>query len=174
MQSPGALGYAMSYISILKEAIQCNYRRILILDDDIVLHKNFREAFTRHISHLPHDWKLIMLGVMQHHWEPHITPCGDMFYHSNGSSVASHAVGIDWKVFLPLLFYSEKLDLPIDEGAIFHIQNVYRKQSLVFVPNLVIQDMSGSDINSSEMKKEEIDKWITRFRWKIEDYDFDY
>ncbi|NTV83022.1 MAG: glycosyltransferase family 25 protein [Bacteroidales bacterium] len=174
MQSPGARGYAMSYISILKEAIQCNYRRILIFDDDIVLHKNFREEFTRHISHLPHDWKLIMLGVMQHHWEPHITPCGDMFYHSNGSSVASHAVGIDRKVFLPLLFYAEKLDLPIDEGAIFHIQNIYPKQSLVFVPNLVIQDMSGSDINSSEMKKEETDKWITRFRWKIEDYDFDY
>jgi hypothetical protein len=136
-----------------------------------VLHKNFNEEFEKHVQQLPSDWKLIMLGAMQHRWEPYITNYGDMFYHCHGSSVASHAVGIDRKVFLPLLFYSEKLDLPIDEGAIFHIQNVYDKHCYIFLPNLAIQDMTESDISSSAMKKEDTVSWINKFRWKTEDYD---
>jgi GR25 family glycosyltransferase involved in LPS biosynthesis len=172
VQSPGALGYALSYISILKEAIQKDYRRILIFDDDIILHKNFNEDFTRHTCQLPDDWKLYLPGVMQHHWEPHITRYGDFLYSCHGSSVASHAVGIDRKAFLPLLFYAEKLDLPIDEGAIFHIQNVYHKQCFISFPNLAIQDMSGSDIGTSAMKKEDIENWMKRFRWNLNDYEF--
>jgi len=171
VQSPGALGYALSYISILKEAIRNNFNRILIFDDDIVLHKKFNEEFEKHVQQLPSDWKLFMLGAMQHRWEPYITMYRDMFYHCHGSSVASHAVGIDRKVFLPLLFYSEKLDLPVDEGAIFHIQNVYDKNCYIFLPNLAIQDMTESDISSSAMKKEDTVNWINKFRWKTEDYD---
>ncbi len=171
VQSPGALGYALSYISILKEAIRNDFNRILIFDDDIVLHKNFNEEFEKHVQQLPSGWKLFMLGAMQHRWEPYITMYRDMFYRCHGSSVASHAVGIDRKVFLPLLFYSEKLDLPVDEGAIFHIQNVYDKNCYIFLPNLAIQDMTESDISSSAMKKEDTVNWINKFRWKTEDYD---
>jgi GR25 family glycosyltransferase involved in LPS biosynthesis len=172
MQSPGAWGYALSYIAILKEAIRNDYRRILIFDDDIVLHKSFNELISKYLSELPKDWKLIMLGAMQHYWEPWITSYSGLLYHCHGSSVASHAAGIDRKVFLQLLYYCEKLDLPVDEGAIFHIQNVYSKQCFIFMPNLVIQDMGESDINSSTMKQQQVDHWMKLFRWNVEDYDF--
>jgi hypothetical protein len=112
-----------------------------------------------------------MLGVMQHNWDPWITRCSDMAYHCHGSSVASHAAGISHKVFLQLLFYAEKLDLPLDEGAMFHIQNVYDKQCYVFLPNLAIQDMRESDIGASAMKPEDMERWIKIFRWNLEDYD---
>jgi len=171
MQSPGAWGYAMSYIAILNEAIKNDYHRILILDDDIILHKNFNKEFEKHALHLPVDWKLIMLGAMQHRWEPYITPDTELFYHCHGSSVASHAVGIDRKVFLQLLYYSEKLDLPIDEGAVFHIQNVYDKNCYIFLPNIAIQELAESDINTSVMKQQDIADWMKRFRWKTDDYD---
>jgi GR25 family glycosyltransferase involved in LPS biosynthesis len=171
VQSPGALGYALSYISILKEAIRNGYTRIMIFDDDIVLHKSFNEEFEKHARMLPGDWKLIMLGAMQHRWEPYITRSGDLFYHCHGSSVASHAVGIDRKVFLQVLYYAEKLDLPIDEGAVFHIQNVYASQCYIFLPNLAIQDLTESDISSSAMKKEDTLDWIRKFRWETDNYD---
>ena len=165
IQSPGAWGYALSYIKIIKNAIEKDYRRILIFDDDIILHHAFNAEFDRHIRELPPDWKLIMLGAMQHYWEPHITKVKDLFYHGYGSSVASHAVGIDRKMFLPLLYYAEKMNLPIDEGAIFHIQNVYPDQCFIFLPNLAIQDMGESDINSSKMGKDDVEKWVKLFRW---------
>jgi len=170
VQSPGAWGYALSYIQIIKEAIAKDYRRILIFDDDILLHHAFNEEFEHHARELPTDWKLIMLGAMQHYWEPYITPIKGLFYHGYGSSVASHAVGIDRKMFLPILFYAEKMDLPIDEGAIFHIQNVYPDQCFIFLPNLAIQDMGESDINSSKMGKDDKEKWAKLFRWNPELY----
>ncbi len=165
VQSPGAWGYALSYIKIIKDAIEKDYRRILIFDDDILLHRSFNEEFDHHVRELPTDWKLIMLGAMQHNWEPYITSVKGLFYHCYGSSVASHAVGIDRKMFLPILHYAEKMDLPIDEGAIFHVQNVYPDRCFVFLPNLAIQDMGESDINSSKMGKDDKEKWVKLFRW---------
>jgi GR25 family glycosyltransferase involved in LPS biosynthesis len=171
IQSPGAFGYALTYIEILKEAIANNYQRILIFDDDIILCKNFHNAFENRIRMLPADWRLIMLGAMQHNWnETWINWVNDSLYHCNGTSIASHAVGIQSKAFLPLLHYAEKLDLPIDEGAIYHVQQVYSKQCYVFYPNLVIQDISESDINSSAIRPEDIKKTNNLFRWDYNNY----
>lgn len=172
IQTAGAWGYALTYIRILEEAIRNNYRRILIWDDDVILHKNFNELFEKGMALLPPGWKLIMLGAMQHHWEPWITHYRELFYIGKGSSVASHAVGIDRRMYLPLLFYSQKLDLPIDEGAVFHVQNVYADRCFIFYPNLAIQDVSESDISSSAMKKEDAGRWIKLFRWDSSQYDF--
>lgn len=172
IQSPGAWGYALSYISILTEAIRQKYDRIMILDDDVLLHKDFNQEFAKRMDFLPNDWLLIMLGAMQHNWNtPFIDWENDLFYHCHGSSIASHAVGIDKKVFLPILFYSEKLDLPIDEGAIYHIQNVYDKRSYVFYPNLAIQDIVDSDISSSVIASDDVEQKSKLFRWDFTKYD---
>jgi GR25 family glycosyltransferase involved in LPS biosynthesis len=173
IQSPGAWGYALSYISILTEAIRQKYDRIMILDDDVLLHKDFNQEFARRMNLLPNDWLLIMLGAMQHNWNtPFIDWENDLFYHCHGSSIASHAVGIDKKVFLPILFYSKKLDLPIDEGAIYHIQNVYDKRSYVFYPNLAIQDIVDSDISSSVIASDDVERKSAIFRWDFKHYEF--
>jgi hypothetical protein len=171
IQSPGAMGYALSYIRILKDAIQHDYQRILILDDDIIPHKYFNSEFEKHFESLPKDWKLIMLGAMQHKWEPWIIPGSEMFYQCCGSSVGSYATGIARKVFLPMLYYSAKFDLPIDEGAVFHIQNVYSENCFIFIPNLAIPDLRESDIGSSAMKPQDLERWQKLCRWNLDDYD---
>lgn len=172
IQSPGAWGYAMSYIEILNESIKQNYDRIIIFDDDILLHKNFNEEFTKRMQFLKNSWSLIMLGAMQHNWDPsYINWENEYLYHCNGSSIASHAVGLHRKVFLPVLFYSQKLDLPIDEGAIYHIQHVYAKKSYIFYPNLAIQDIADSDINSSVIAPDDVEKKSKLYRWDFSQYD---
>lgn len=172
IQSPGALGYALSYISILTEAIAREFERIMIFDDDIILHKEFNNEFQKRMDNLPTDWMLIMLGAMQHHWEPPwISWENEMMYHCNGTSIASHAVGLDSRAFLPVLYYSQKLDLPIDEGAIYHLQHVYADQCFVFYPNLAIQDIGESEINSSAISQEDILKKNNLFRWDYDEYD---
>jgi GR25 family glycosyltransferase involved in LPS biosynthesis len=170
IQSAGAWGYLLSYIKIIRDAIESDYQRILIFDDDIVLHRHFQDEFDRHVRQLPCNWKLIMLGAMQHSWEPYVKPSGALFYHCFGSSIASHAVAIDRKAMLPILYYAEKMDLPLDEGAIFHVKNVYPEQCCVFLPNLAIQDLQDSDINSSAMTTVDKEKWMQIFRWKEGEY----
>lgn len=171
IQTPGAWGYLLSYISILNEAIRNDFSRILIFDDDLLLHRDFKEEFARLMLLAPNHWRMIKLGAMQHHWESSwITWRNDSFYHCNGSSIASHAVVMDCKIFLPLLYYCQKMDMPVDEGAIFHIQNVYANQCGVFYPNLVIQDVSDSDINSSALSHDEMSRKNNIFRWDFDTY----
>lgn len=170
VQSAGAFGYALTYIAILEEAIRNGYQRIMIFDDDVLLHHDFNKAFAEGITRLPAGWYLIMLGAMQHNWDPWISWENETFYRCHGSSVASHAVGIDRKVFLPLLWYARRLDLPIDEGAVFHIQNVYKERCFIWYPNLAIQDMMESDISTSAMKEAETERWLKLFRWEPDLY----
>lgn len=172
VQSPGAFGYAATYSRILEEAVENDFDRILIFDDDVIFHKDFNNLFNKCMAQLPANWKLVMAGAMQHHWEPWIHWYSENLYQCQGSSVASHAVGIDRNLFLPLLFYVQRFDLPVDEGAIFHVQNVYSPDCFIFYPNIAIQDMTESDISSSAMNAGESEKWMKLFRWNPAHYDY--
>jgi len=173
IQSPGAWGVLLSYIEILKTAIREELNRILIFEDDIVLHNSFDIKIKECLNLMPISWKIFMLGAMQHHWDPWITWVNDSLYHCNGSSTAAHATGFNRKVFLQMLFYAEKMDLPVDEGSFFHIKNIYNKDCFIAFPNLAIQEMKDSDINSSAMKSDDILNWKQRFRWDPNDYEYD-
>ena len=39
--SPGAYGYTLTWLKIITDAIDKKYKSILILDDDVIHHKNF-------------------------------------------------------------------------------------------------------------------------------------
>jgi hypothetical protein len=171
IQSPGAWGVSLSYIKIIKSAIESDFQRILIFEDDIILHKSFDHKVVQLFTTVPKTWKLVMLGAMQHYWDPWVTWVTDNSYNCHGSSTAAHATALDSKVFLQILFYAEKMDLPIDEGAFFHPKNVHPKNCFIGFPNLAIQRMEDSDINSSAMQVKDIENWRNRFRWNSDDYE---
>jgi GR25 family glycosyltransferase involved in LPS biosynthesis len=170
IKSAGAYAYALTYIKILEDAIQKKYQNILILDDDVLLHKNYNFLFRDSFKTLPNNWKLIMLGACQYDWDEWITPFNEHFYHCNGSSVASHAVGISSKMFLQLLHIAKKLDMPIDEGAVTHIQSNYKNDCYINFPNLMIQDTSDSEINSSDSQLDEGTLTNNTYRWNLNNY----
>lgn len=58
--TPGAIGCSYSHIKIIEDAIKNNYENILILEDDILPHVNFKEILTR--IYLPDNYKFLYLG----------------------------------------------------------------------------------------------------------------
>ncbi len=59
------VGTNLAHFSIVEKAISRNYRRILVLEDDVFLNKNFLPTFTRaaeQINGLNDEWHLIYLG----------------------------------------------------------------------------------------------------------------
>ncbi len=172
LASPGAWGYRKTMIGVLEKALREGYESILVLDDDFVCHKDFKNLFSEIIHQVPRQWKVIQLGVMQYNWgDDWITWHSRNMYHCNGSSVASHAVGIHRSAFELLLKYTRELLMPFDDGALHKITHILAKECFVCYPNLIVQDVSESDINTGVQKEEGI-KEDNVYQWHLEDYDF--
>ncbi|QDI82180.1 glycosyltransferase [Methylorubrum populi] len=171
LRTPGAWGYAKTYQNVLRTCIDRAYKRVLILDDDGVFHKDFRKLFTKAVSQLPCDWKILQLGTMQYDWD-WTRPYSENLYLPDGVLVGSHAVGLTADVIPIMLEHIERFNLPVDIGALHYAAREFREKSFVAVPNLIIQDQRESDINSSEVAEAESAKVNNIYRWNLADYDF--
>jgi FkbM family methyltransferase len=173
IQSPGAWGYLKTMIMILEEAMEEDLDSILVFDDDAVFHKNINVLFDKFIRQIPDEWKILQLGTLQYHWgREWISWFSENTYLCNGSSICSHAVGMHHSIFPLLLNYSYKFDLPYDEGALHKAKHDFNESSFTFYPNLIIQDTSESDINSSDVQENEGRKKENIYRWNLSDYNF--
>ena len=61
----GAMGCKLSHYTIIKEAKEMNYNRILILEDDVFFEKNFHSTFNNILKQINENdlqWDMIYLG----------------------------------------------------------------------------------------------------------------
>jgi len=59
---PGEIACALSHRKIYEDAIEHDYQRILVLEDDVALIAENLNAFRQALHELPEDWELLMLG----------------------------------------------------------------------------------------------------------------
>jgi GT2 family glycosyltransferase len=165
LRSPGALGCLLSVRSIIRDAKKRGLKRILLLDDDVIFSKNFLNDFSK-ASDLPGDWKLLYLGASQHNWSG-ISKFNDNFYYAKNTS-GTFAVGIDHSLFDYILNISSELELPIDSYLERFVQPRHSKSCFVFTENLMIADVTSSDIREPQDQV----KRAKRMRWDLSLYDF--
>jgi GR25 family glycosyltransferase involved in LPS biosynthesis len=66
---PGAAGCCMSHQYIYKKMKENNYKSILILEDDVEFHTNFKKLFNEYYKYVPENWNLLFFGG-SHNEEP--------------------------------------------------------------------------------------------------------
>ena len=169
IRTAGAWAYSKTYQQILTYSLKKGFERILVLDDDGVFHKDFHNIFDRAMTQLPDNWKICQLGTMQYDWEL-IRPYSEHLYMPDGVVVASHAVGFHMDVASIMLDYIDRWSLPFDIGPLHYACRSFKEQSFIVSPNLIIQDQSESDINSSEVAKVEAAKKFNVYKWEINEY----
>lgn len=60
---PGAAGCCLSHKNIyLRMKENTNWKKILILEDDIEFHPNFKNLFSKYYDHVPDNWNLLFFG----------------------------------------------------------------------------------------------------------------
>ena len=165
-------GYCQSVLKVLEDAQQNNYEKILMLDDDVIFSKSFNNNFMNVIRNkgIPSKWKLLYLGASQHEWDD--VTCDDTsFTYTCVRTDGSFAVGIHRSVFGELLDCIKKNKVPFDGVALRYIQNKYKNEDtcVVLKPNLVIADVSESDIRGKRDMKE----MAVVFRWRLDMYELD-
>lgn len=170
--SAGAWGYLRSYEKILEDALRNGTERLLVFDDDVVLHSDFERLFAECIDQLPNDWLILQLGTLQYNWsEPWAEWYSERLYRTNGSAIGSHAVGIRFDLFPNLLDHVKRYDMPFDIGALSAATRAFPDKCFVTYPNLAIQEMLDTDIGTSNFQKStKREAAAATYRWDLTCY----
>ena len=167
--TPGAYGVLMSAYFIIIDAIMNKYHQILILEDDVIFHKDFTNLFNQKIKSIPPFWKLLFLGSSMHQWRFQqrckITPD---YVIPRGSIPGAFALAIKSDCYLSLITEIKKMTSSWDLAPIKYINSIFPNQCFVLNPNLIISDTRDSDIRDGK----NMDRKCHDCGWKIENYDF--
>ena len=157
---PGSWAILKSMKRMIIDAIHKNYKKILVLQDDILLHHDFSEKFIAiNQSDQFTDWNLLYFGASQHNWNE-INILGDFYIPHNTDGAFS--VGIHRNCFYSLLKSIDKMCMPFDSGALCDIQDKFPRCFVIY-PNIIIADLQNSDIRGSRNNQKQ-------FHWDVKLY----
>lgn len=169
--TPGAMGLLLSMTTLVERALAEGWESVLILEDDVLFHRDTAALFDHALRELPPDWVILQLGAMQLHWEENwIAWHSRHLYRCQGSSIGAHAVGLRRPALVPLLEGCRRLDLPFDIGALHGVKRHFADRCFTIFPNLAIQDAGDSEIGMSTLFFREARKVDNLYRWHLPDY----
>jgi hypothetical protein len=178
--NPGAYGYTLSVINVLKDAIRNGYQRILVCDDDLILCKNFNKRFHDVIEQIPEDWQLLYFGLSGP-LTPYIND-GFRDYRfrvpyitDTGKCDGSFCLGYHHSVFNQVLKMALEFSGPFDTALNrYYLTEHPEIRKYVLYPYLVTADMTSSDIAPREKSiMDNYSAYQYRYRINIGNFDVD-
>lgn len=171
IESAGAVGYIYTYLSILNDAKKNRYEKILIIEDDIILCKDFETKFEEFISNVDEDWKILQLGASQYGWnsfnEDDAVKLGH-YYPKQLDTCGSFAIAISQDVIDELIEVESSFEAPFDNLPLGEIYEKYLGKCYVCYPNIVMPDVTDSNIRGGR------DQFLhgERMKWEVENFEF--
>ena len=169
----GQLGHIYSHIKLIEDAICNNYKSIIILEPDIIFHKEFKHIDTtkKNYTDLFNNNDIVYLGSSQHEWRhPFIRTKKIKINKTKKFYSCCHSTGT-FSVFLKSTVFNEYLKLlklfvlPSDLNLTILQDRNYIK-SVVLYPNIIISDVSESLITHSRNMKH----YANKFKWDLSKY----
>jgi len=157
------IGCMLSHYDIIKDAKLNNYKKILILEDDVLFVENFHKNFSTIISKLPENYKMLYLGATQHNWDK-IEYINNFYYANNTDGAFAYVLKSE--IYDDILKTTEIDNKPIDY-KLWDIQKKYYKDCYVCFPNLIISDVSDSNIRQSRDNTSH----KIKMKWNIYNYE---
>jgi glycosyltransferase involved in cell wall biosynthesis/GR25 family glycosyltransferase involved in LPS biosynthesis len=171
IESPGAVGYLHTYISILKDAREKKYKRILILEDDVLFSSEFSRRFSEFVRNVGKDWKILMLGASQYGWNKidFETSLGQRHYTPRiHDTKGSFAIAFDNSVYDEVIINQEYMEAPFDNLPLGKVYEKYPAQCFVAFPYLVMPDVAKSTIRETRSQYNH----ANRVKWWVGDFQY--
>lgn len=165
LKTVGAYGHVHSMISIIQDAIDKKYKKILLLEPDIYFINNFQNKIKKYLTL---DYKLLYFGGSQQNWN-NITNQNVMQaigYYNAQDTYGTFAIALDFRIFREYLDILNKMENPSDV-CLCQIHKKYQKQCIVTYPNLVSCDLTKSTTVNRWRSQLELS---TKFKWNGQDY----
>lgn len=166
LKNAGAYGCLMSHRKVVQDAVENGYNRILIFEDDILFHKDFKQMIERCENVLNmENWKLIYLGSTQHDWR-YVKKLPNRVFYRASHTDSTFCYGMDSSIFSKMLNLTEKPKFPID----FYYR-YFQDSSFcpVIFPQCCISKLDESNIRG----KRNIRHYANQFRWHLKNYIMD-
>jgi glycosyltransferase involved in cell wall biosynthesis len=141
----GAIGCLLSHYEIIKISKDRGYKRILILEDDVLFSDSFYSQFIERFSELPSDWKMVYLGASQ--YKKNLEFFNENLYYSK-DSLGTFAYAVDCSIFDDILSTNYIDSVPIDNILAIIQEKNYGKCFTIY-PNIIIADVRESDIRGN-------------------------
>jgi GR25 family glycosyltransferase involved in LPS biosynthesis len=164
----GAYAIVKTYIELYEHILNnTNHDKVLIFQDDVTFHKDFKNRFDLAIKYLPDDWNMWFLGASQYSFEDIsivIDEEQENFYTANGTD-GLFAVAIKTELIEKTLLPALKLFYyPADNAHRIFTQDNQDNHIYVSYPFLCGHDVGFSDnynIEIGELETYSI-KWAHR------------
>ncbi|MDN3651811.1 glycosyltransferase [Thalassotalea ponticola] len=171
IESAGAIGYIFTYLRIVRDAKQKGYKRILIVEDDVLLSETFDQDFTRFIDNVADDWKILQLGASQYNWDSvdvaKATQQG-FYLPRRLDTCGSFAIALDSSIFDELIEVQEAFEAPFDHISLGAIYEKYLGKCFVAFPNIIMPDVEDSSIRGGRCQSSH----GAKMKWQVERFDF--
>ena len=167
----GEVGLILSTIEVLKIAIKNNYKRILLLDDDIVFHKNFHKEFNRIVKPLD-GWKLLYLGTTCAYTRQFVVNNNIATFPKDIKRFwGTYAYGIDSSIYKEYMLLLLNSLTPLDSEPIHTLLRKYNEDCYLVCPYLMIADVADkSDIRNISYN---LEYYAKVYNWNTALYDYD-
>lgn len=153
--TPGVFGYLLSQASVFQDAINADYRRILVFDDDVFFCSEASARLHEVADGLPKDFKVLMLGASEYakaetKQQSKQRALLNYCYHAiPEKTCGSFAVIYDQSVYRDLLDLINEAEGPFDNACLGTIYSRYPTNCFVVDPAVCIPDVGESDIRSN-------------------------
>lgn len=160
---------------ILEDAIDNDYKEIMILEYDIYFHKNYNCLYNKYKKLIDCN-DIIHLGSSQHYWYDLITKepikiknYNNLKFYTNNHSLGTFAIILKNKVYLEYLNFINYNLSTIKKFPSDVILSIISKnyKSIVLYPNLIICDITKSTIKPENRKNKNLH---IKFKWNYNNY----
>jgi GR25 family glycosyltransferase involved in LPS biosynthesis len=178
--SLGEAGCYLSHMYCLNDAIKQNYNKIIIFEDDIILHKNFHKLFENTLQNSEYD--ILMLGANDFHFSK--TNCkfvNNNLYKPDTKTtflLGTHAIMYSKNAINEI--FRIRLNKPtFMDNNLISLLTIFKNTFYILYPNLVLSDLSTSNINhnfwiTNQLKETHFYKNCFNSAFNFHDYNFIY
>lgn len=169
-RSSGAAGCLFSYIAILEDAIEKQYKKILLLQDDIYFHKGFDKLLEMHSSAIISS-DGYYLGASE--WSDAWRNVRDITYRPTLKTNGLFGLILGDRTFEDSLKLMRCCFLAADQSVSTVLNNGFKETSYVAYPNLIIADTgkSGTWSKGSPSHNRPLKEHGERVGWDITQHD---
>ena len=141
----GLIGCGLSHLFIWKDAINKNYKNILVLEDDITFTDNFNEYFLNVINEVPEDYDILYLGYKDNICNPP-KDCSFNYVYKPYFPLNLHAYIVSSKGLKKLVNLINKIDDHIDWLIARNIDKLNIYASKKKIVNQIYKNSNNSNL----------------------------
>ena len=147
--SQGEMGTYLSHMWCLRDAIHNNYKKFIILEDDILFHKQFHILFKQIVSEKEYDF--LMLGASHFNRDANYYKPKNQVYMPSFDVLGGNLLGAFAILYTnksaTFVYELRKKNITFFDHDLYTILKQFRKSSGICYPNLIAADISHSNLN---------------------------